>query len=57
MNVETTESAAVEVQEKEVQEKAAEPCCGTAAEATESNSCCGESAKATAIAAGAGCCG
>jgi hypothetical protein len=33
------------------------PCCGTAAEATESGSCCGTSAKAEAVASGTGCCG
>jgi len=33
----------------------AEPCCGTAAEAT--GACCGATAKAEAVAARAGCCG
>ena len=36
-------------------EAAAEPCCGTAAEAT--GACCGATAKAEAVAARAGCCG
>ena len=36
---------------------AANPCCGTPAEATAEGSCCGSAAKSAAVAAGQGCCG
>jgi len=36
---------------------AADPCCGTRAEAAAEGSCCGSAAKADAVAAGQGCCG
>jgi hypothetical protein len=36
---------------------AAEPCCGTKAEAQASGGCCGTAAKVDAVAAGVGCCG
>ena len=36
---------------------AADPCCGTTAEATQAGSCCGTAAKAEAVAAKQGCCG
>lgn len=36
---------------------AADPCCGTQAEATAEGSCCGTAAKTEAVATGQGCCG
>ncbi len=37
--------------------EAADPCCGTAAEARQAGSCCGATARRQAVDAGQGCCG
>jgi hypothetical protein len=36
---------------------AADPCCGTQAEAQAAGGCCGTAAKAEAVSSGQGCCG